>query len=207
MKNKFKITFYIIILSNILFGQIYERNLSPIYKSFILPGWGELDLKNEKRSKQFFIQEASIWLSFFGLKYVSNTYESSYKAFAALHASTDLENKPFQYRVDIGDYNTYDEFIDSKRRNRQTDLIWPENLGYEWQWDTESNRKEYDDMRIISGIAKKYSKFAIGAMIANRIISAIDVLYIQNVQNRAKLRSSISNINASSIEYTVYLSF
>tara|TARA_A100001011_G_C14212585_1_gene800593 strand:- start:238 stop:861 length:624 start_codon:yes stop_codon:yes gene_type:complete len=207
LKNKFKITFYIIILSNILFGQIYERNLSPIYKSFILPGWGELDLKNEKRSKQFFIQEASIWLSFFGLKYVSNTYESSYKAFAALHASTDLENKPFQYRVDIGDYNTYDEFIDSKRRNRQTDLIWPENLGYEWQWDTESNRKEYDDMRIISGIAKKYSKFAIGAMIANRIISAIDVLYIQNVQNRAKLRSSISNINASSIEYTVYLSF
>ncbi len=207
MKNKFKITFYIIILSNILFGQIYERNLSPIYKSFILPGWGELDLKNEKRSKQFFIQEASIWLSFFGLKYVSNTYESSYKAFAALHASTDLENKPFQYRVDIGDYNTYDEFIDSKRRNRQTDLIWPENLGYEWQWDSESNRKEYDDMRIISGIAKKYSKFAIGAMIANRIISAIDVLYIQNVQNRAKLRSSISNINASSIEYTVYLSF
>ena len=207
MKNKFKITFYVIILSNIIFGQIYERNFSPIYKSLILPGWGELDLKNEKRSKQFFIQEASIWLSFFGLKYISNTYESSYKAFAALHASTDLENKPFQYRVDIGDYNTYNEFIDSKRRNRQTDLIWPENLGYEWEWDSESNRKEYDDMRIISGIAKKYSKFAIGAMIANRIISAIDVLYIQNVQNRGKLRSSISNINASSIEYTVYLSF
>ena len=79
-------------------------------------------------------------------------------------------------------------------------------MGYEWQWDSESNRKEYDDMRIISGIAKKYSKFAIGAMIANRIISAIDVLYIQNVQHRGKLRSSISNINASSIEYTVYLS-
>ena len=207
MKNKFITTFYIILLSNILFGQIYERDFSPIYKSIILPGWGELDLKNDKRSKQFLIQEASIWISFFGLKYISNTYESSYKAFAALHASTDLENKPFQYRVDIGDYNTYDEFIDSKRRNRQTDLIWPENLGYEWEWDSESNRKEYDDMRIISGIAKKYSKFAIGAMIANRIISAIDVLYIQNVQKRGKLRSSISNINVSSIEYTVYLSF
>ena len=207
MKNKFKITFYIILLSNTLFGQNYEIDFSPIYKSIILPGWGELDLKNDKRSKQFLIQEASIWISFFGLKYISSTYESSYKAFAALHASTDLENKPFQYRVDIGDYNTYDEFIDSKRRNRQTDLIWPEDLGYEWQWDSELNRKEYDDMRIISGIAKKYSKFAIGAMIANRIISAIDVLYIQNVQNRGKLRSSISNINASSIEYTVYLSF
>jgi len=207
LKNKFKITFYVIILSNVLFGQVYDRNFSPIYKSLILPGWGELDFKNEKRSKQFLIQEASIWLSFFGLKYISNTYESSYKAFAALHASTDLENKPFQYRVDIGDYNTYDEFIDSKRRNRQTDLIWPENLGYEWEWDSESNRKKYDDMRIVSGIAKKYSKFAIGAMIANRIISAIDVLYIQNVEQRQKLRSSISTINTSSIEYTIYLSF
>ena len=54
---------------------------------------------------------------------------------------------------------------------------------------------------------EKKAKFAIGAMIANRIISAIDVLYIQNVQNRGNHRSSISNINASSIEYTVYLSF
>ena len=207
MINQFKIIISILILLNVVFCQINDRNLIPVYKSLILPGWGELDLKNNQRSKQFLIQESSIWIVFLGLRYISNSYESSYKAFAALHASTDLNNKPFQYRVDIGDYNTYDEFIEFKKRNRQTDQIWPEGLGYEWSWDSEENRQEYDQMRIVSGLSKKYSKFAVGAMIANRILSAIDVLYIQNISKRNQLSSSISSFNQSSIEYSIYFSF
>ena len=114
MINQFKIIISILILLNVVFCQINDRNLIPVYKSLILPGWGELDLKNNQRSKQFLIQESSIWIVFLGLRYISNSYESSYKAFASLHAETDLNNKPFQYRVDIGDYNTYDEFIEFK---------------------------------------------------------------------------------------------
>ena len=80
-------------------------------------------------------------------------------------------------------------------------------MGYEWSWDSEENREEYDQMRIVSGLSKKYSKFAVGAMIANRIVSAIDVLYIQNISKRNQLSSSISSFNQSSIEYSIYFSF
>ena len=205
---KFKI---IIIIVNILFicllGQLKNQSIQPILKSVILPGWGELALDNQKRSNQFFIQETSIWISFIGLQYITTSYESDYKAFASLHAGVDMTNKSYQYSVDIGDYNTYEEFLVAKQRNRQPDQIWPEGYGYEWSWDSENNRKDYDHMRIVSGLAKKYSKFAVGAMIANRIISAIDVLYLQNLKNRYHIGGSISKLESNNIEYSINFIF
>ncbi len=62
-------------------------------------------------------------------------------------------------------------------------------------------------MRIVSGIAKKYSKFAVGAMIANRIVSAIDVLYLQNLNSRYKVGSSISKLELNYVEYSFNIKF
>ena len=62
-------------------------------------------------------------------------------------------------------------------------------------------------MRIISGLAKKYSKFAIAAMIANRIVSTIDVLYLQNLNKRYRIGSSISKLETNNIEYTLKIIF
>ena len=62
-------------------------------------------------------------------------------------------------------------------------------------------------MRIISGIAKKYSKFAIAAMIANRIVSTIDVLYLQSLNKRYKLGSSITKLDYNNIEYSFKINF
>jgi hypothetical protein len=204
MKNKFII---INILFSFLICQVKAEYTNPVLKSAILPGWGELDLNNKKRSNQFFIQEASIWITYFSLQYVSNSYESDYRAFASLHAGVDMIDKSYQYSVDIGDYNTYEEFIDAKSRNRQSDQIWPEGYGYEWSWDSEENRKDYDQMRIISGVAKKYSKFAVGAMIANRIISVIDVLYLKNLSTRYQVYSSVSKLDSQNIEYSFKIIF
>ena len=99
----------VLVFFSCLFSQIDIKSIPPILKSAILPGWGELDLESKKKSNQFFIQEASIWVAFLGLKNVSASYESDYRAFATLHAETDMRNKPYQYSVDIGDYNTYEE--------------------------------------------------------------------------------------------------
>ena len=206
MSNNKKIIIILVLVCG-LFGQLGIDSMSPILKSAILPGWGELDLDNQKRSTQFFIQEASIWIVYLGLNSISKSYMSDYRAFATLHAGIDMRNKPYQYSVDIGDYNTYEEFVEAKKRNRQADQIWPENFGYEWSWDSNNNRQEYDNMRIISGIAKKYSKFAIAAMIANRIVSTIDILYLQNINKRYKIGSSISKLEINHIEYSFIINF
>ena len=82
-----------------------------------------------------------------------------------------------------------------------------EKRKYEWSWDSEENRKDYDQMRIISGVAKKYSKFAVGGMIANRIISVIDVLYLKNLSTRYQVYSSVSKLDSQNIEYSFKIIF
>ena len=61
---KYKIIL-ITLFFNCILAQIKNETFSLTFKSAILPGWGELELKNIKRSNQFFIQEGIIWISFF----------------------------------------------------------------------------------------------------------------------------------------------
>ena len=47
----------------------------------------------------------------------------------------------------------------------------------------------------------------LAAMIVNRIVSTIDVLYLQNFNKRYKIGSSISILEANNIEYTFKINF
>ncbi len=202
-----KIKYFIPILLVLLTAQQGQCRVHPVVKSVIIPGWGELASGNQNRAKQFFIQEAGIWLTFLGMKSASNWFESDFRAFASLHAGVDMSNKSLQYATDIGDYNTYDEFVAVKLRNRQINDIWPEGLGYEWEWDSESNRRKFDKIRINRGLADKYATFAIGGMVAHRLISMIDVLYLESKKRRYKLGSGFRRDQTGSMHFSVTLNF
>lgn len=199
-----KIVSILIVISTLQLG--YGK-IHPVIKSIIIPGWGELESGNKKRANQFFLQEAGIWLSFLGMKSASAWYEADFRAYASLHADVDMSNKSLQYATDIGDYNNYYEFVEVKKRNRQINDIWPEDLGYEWEWDSESNRRKFDKIRIHSGLADKYATFAIGGMVAHRLISMIDVLYLESKKRRYKIGSGFRRDNTGSMQFSVTLQF
>ena len=71
----------------------------PKLHSLMLPGWGELDLGEVNRAEWFFIQEAALWLVYFGATKSSNWYESDYLAFAEIHAGVDMQGKNYLYAV------------------------------------------------------------------------------------------------------------
>ncbi len=198
--------FYILLVCGVIFN-IGWGNIHPIIKSAILPGWGELELGNNKRANQFFIQETGILLSFIVLKTASQWYEADFRAFASLHAGVDMSTKTLAYATDIGDYNSYNEFVEAKIRNRQINEIWPEGHGYEWNWDSGSNRRKFDKMRIMSGVTDKYATFAIGGMIAHRIISMIDVLYLQGKKNRLEFGSEFSRDKMGGMKFSLIFQF
>ena len=155
----------------------------------------------------FFIQETGILLSFIGLKTTSQWYEADFRAFASLHAGVDMSTKTLTYATDIGDYNTYNEFVEAKIRTRQINEIWPEGYGYEWNWDSESNRRKFDNMRIMSGLTNKYATFAIGGLIAHRIISMIDVLYLHGKKNRLEFGSAFSRDKMGGMKFSLVFQF
>ncbi|MAJ44562.1 MAG: hypothetical protein CMF96_07445 [Candidatus Marinimicrobia bacterium] len=152
-----------------------------IIKSLILPGWGQLSENQSNSAKKFFIQEGVMWFSFFGSIWTSDYYEQSYLTFAKENAEIDLRGLDLQMAVDVGNYSNLIEYNDNKQRRRQFNLVLDENdINNHWQWNSDANREKFKNMRINSGLSKKFSSFMIAGLIGHRIISGIHVKYIQN---------------------------
>ena len=168
----------IFICSACLSAQI-SGNAKTKLQSLVLPGWGEQSLGESKRAQGFFLRETALWMIYLGGKKTANWYESDYKAFAELHSDVDMEEKDYLFAVNLGHYDSFEEYNDSKERKRLVADKYEEENGFEWQWDDKANRIKFDKMRIHSGSYRKYAKFAVGGLVLHRLISLFDVIYLE----------------------------
>ncbi len=198
-----KILLCIVVLTSLLSAQMSSSAKSKL-QSLILPGMGELNMGHEKRARSFFIREAAIWLVCIGGTKVSNWYETDYLAFAALHAGIDMDGKDYIFAVNMGHYNSFTEYNETKSRQRQVHDIYPEGQGNEWQWDNKKNRVHFDKLRIQSVTYKKYASFAIGGLILHRLISLIDVIYLERRYPDLGLTPQLST-NAGNLQFNIQL--
>ena len=184
-----KIVLYLVFLSFLL----SDSNLGLInpIKSLALPGWGESEIGQKNRAKTFFITEAGIWLIYFASKKSSDLYQNDYRSFASLHADVNMNDKDYLFSVNIGHYDSLDEYNDTKERQRLVNDKYNEGEGFNWVWDNTENRIKYDEMRMKSVLYNKNAKFAIGGLVLNRLISFFDVVYLE----RTKLNLSVNTSN------------
>ena len=174
-------TFLIILLNTaVLYGQ--SLKLHPMAKSALMPGWGESAQGKYLRARVFRISELFLWTSCVGAYAFSRYERSSYEAFAAEHAGINSEDKNHQYWVDIGNYQNITLFNEEHLRFREPEDIYRAGTGFDWAWDTDSNRKKFEDMRIHSDGLALTGKFLIGAVVLNHIVSAIDALYLTRLE-------------------------
>ena len=182
-------TFLIILINTaVLYGQ--SLKLHPVAKSALMPGWGESAQGKYLRARVFRISELFLWTSCVGAYAFSRYERSSYEAFAAEHAGINSEGKNHQYWVDVGNYQNITLFNEEHLRFREPGDIYSTGAGYDWAWDTESNRKKFENMRINSDGLAKTGEFLIGAIVLNHIVSAIDALYLVRSQ---RIQSIILN--------------
>jgi len=193
-----KITFIIIMMSIVFSG--------PRSKSLLLPGWGELSLAQNSRGQKLLVADIILWLTVFNGKKLSKNYESDYRAFASEHAGVDWNHTDYLFAVDIGYYDALSDYNSEKARQRSLEIetdpngdlirenghsIYPENGDFDWQWDATNNRQSYKDMRISSANWDKYANFAIAGLIVNRVISVIDVMYLEKTGKSIPIQSQI----------------
>ena len=198
-----KILLCIVVLNSLLSAQMSSSTKSKL-QSLILPGMGELNMGHKNRARSFFIREAAIWLVCIGGTKVSNWYGSDYRAFAALHARIDMDGKDYIFAVNMGHYNSFTEYNETKARKRQMHKIYAEGQGNEWQWDNNKNRIHFDKLRIQSVTYEKYTRFAIGGLILHRLISLIDVIYLERRYPDLSLTPQLST-NAGNIQFNIQL--
>ena len=173
----------IIIIISFFISSIMGNNytISPVVKSFIMPGWGEKALDNSKRSRLFSNIEISLWTVCMSSYTFSYHQMLKYKSFAVEHAGISSGGRDKKYWVDIGNYNSnYDYDAEHLRMRDGEESKWDLQP---WEWNRAGNRKKFEKMRIDSDKLYFASRFLIGGIILNHIVSGIHSLYLSRNQN------------------------
>jgi hypothetical protein len=159
---------------NIIQNQNFEKKSAglAILYSLLLPGMGELYAGNYSSGQYFTIADGVIWSTLAGISVYGNSKEKDYRAFAQSFGGANLNNKDDEYFANIGIYENIDQYNREKELNRQFDEVYNVESHY-WSWDGTDERREYRNLWSSSESAKNNLRFAVGALVLNRIVSAI----------------------------------
>jgi len=170
----FKKTIIALLFSGILLSK--TPRIHPVVRSAILPGWGETTLGNTKRAKIFTLTEVTLWTACLGVYTFSYHQALVYESFASEHAGVDVNGKNHKYWVDIGNYIDLEHHNAEHLRWRKMDELYDQ--GDVWVWDSASNMKKFEAMRINSDLLAKRGMDILVAVAVNHIVSSIDALYL-----------------------------
>ncbi|NLP11892.1 hypothetical protein GX408_15940 [bacterium] len=154
------------------------------FLSLLVPGLGEYYAGRTRRAQLFFGAEIALWLSYAGFKTYETWRIEDYRGYAAEYAGVNLEGKNNTYFIDIGNYNHIDEYNQAKLRQRYLDAYYRDVAGYYWSWPDEAHRMKYKNLRLSAEKAGQHALFAIGAVVANHLFSAIDAVWSVHQYNK-----------------------
>ena len=211
------ILIFLIIFSTLFAGENTGRKY--FFRSLLIPGWGELSQKNSS-GYIFLTSELLFWFSrYYFLEEADLKDKASFNyavKFAHIDSNTDYSNEYFFHlkRYDSSGYETggYNAYIVELAKNlypedpeAQTAYINANAYSdeYFWQWDDDDKQHEYAILRKRIIQYNDYAKTFVGAILANRLISAINSLRINSKLKRLQAGIEFnSNMNPMvSIKY------
>ena len=155
--------------------------------SLLLPGSGQWAMGRPNAGKIYLGVDVTLWLGYLGMNRHTATLQRDLETYAALHAGVNTANKNDQYWIDVGSASSIYQFNEEKLRERDLEALYPEGSSYDWVWDEEESRVDYVEKRFDRLDWKRYTNWMIGALVLNRIISAVDVFrLIQKDKNSAE---------------------
>ena len=160
-----------------------KNNGIAIMLSALLPGMGELYAGSYSSGKYFTIADAVLWGGLIGVNAYANNQEDNYRAFAVANGGVNLTGKNDKYFADVGNYMDVYEYNHIMELDRNFSAVYNESTHY-WKWDSQSERREYRDMWKASENASNSTRFIVGALILNRIASAINAIRLVNKYNK-----------------------
>lgn len=184
--------------------------LAIIY-SLILPGMGELYAESYSSGKYFTIADGILWGTFAGLNVYGNNQKDNYIAFAKINAGINLEGKESDFIANVGIYNSSEEYNRVQELNRNFERTYNSPNQF-WKWQSNDFRKEFRNMWSSSESAFNNVRFVAGALVLNRLISAINAVrlvsaYNKNLQNEISWNLYFNVENKITLPQTLTLNF
>ncbi len=156
-----------------------------IVYSLLLPGMGHLYADDFSTGKYYFIGETGLWITYAGFRFRATWLRGDARSYALQHADAVFDGKDDQFAIDIGNYNSLQDYNEAKLRNREDEKVYETSRAFAWQWDSDANRLIYRDLRIRSDEVLRNSQFVIAAMVLNRLIAAFSAARSVSAYNRA----------------------
>lgn len=149
----------------------------------ILPGMGELYANGYDSGKYFTIADAGLWSVFTGYTIYGDWKRDNYIAFAKSNAGINLSEMESDFIANVSIYLSIDDYNRAKELNREFKNTYNKNL-YNWSWNSNDKRKEFRDMWSSSENAYNKVRFVVGAIVLNRVVSAINAVRLVSAYNK-----------------------
>jgi hypothetical protein len=178
---------------DINFGSAAVNKKSPglaaIY-SLLLPGMGELYAGSYSSGKYFTAAEGALWGIFIGMDTYSNWLTNNYKAYAATTAGVNNANKSSGYYTTIANYESITEYNNDMSLEGNFGSMMNPQTAY-WNWPSTTARENYRSLWVESQNETNDLNFVVGALILNRVISAINAVRLVTAFNKG-LKTDLS---------------
>lgn len=170
-----------------------------ILYSMLLPGMGELYAGDYSSGLYFTIADAVFWGGVAGFNIYGNWQEDNYKSFAQSNGGADVAGKDEDYFSNIGLYVDIHEYNEIQKLSRNFDEIYDVETHY-WDWKSNDQRSEYRSMWTSSESAFNNVRFAVGALLVNRVVSVINAVRLVNAHNN-KVENMEWNVSVGMTNY------
>ena len=153
--------------------------------SLVLPGLGDLYAENFGTGKYFMGTDAGLWLTYGGIRVYGQWLKDDAKTLAVQSASANFDGKDDKFEVNLGNFADVLSYNDAKLRNREYELLYDPKSNFAWQWSSDADRLHYKDQRNRGEGTLRNSQFVLGALVLNRVISAISAARSVSAYNRS----------------------
>jgi hypothetical protein len=150
-----------------------NQALAVVY-SLLVPGTGELYADRFDNGRYSLVAEAALWLTYASFQQYGNWLQGDARSFASAHAGATPSGKDDQFYVNLGNFSNMYDYNDKKLHDRNISEIYDPSQGYFWNWDSDRSRQRFRSLRISSDKVLNNSRFVIGAIVVNHILSALN---------------------------------
>ncbi|MFO7448415.1 MAG: hypothetical protein R6W90_18805 [Ignavibacteriaceae bacterium] len=170
--------------------------LAIIY-SLLLPGMGELYAESYSTGKYFTIAEGALWGVYIGMNTYGNWQKDKYISYAASNGGVNTTGKNDEYYNSIGQYENINEYNHQMSLDREFRKILDEDT-HSWQW-AEEDRRSYRNMWVTSEEAFNNLRFVVGALLLNRLASAVNAVRLVSAYNKRAAAEMSWNVSVGVI--------
>lgn len=170
-----------------------------ILYSLLLPGMGELYAESYNSGIYFTIAEGVLWGTYIGMDTYANWQKNRYESYAISGAGINPDGKDKDFYSRISLYSNIDQYNNEKALERKFDEMYDPQQ-YFWKWNSTEERRMYREMWLSSEQTFNDIRFVIGAMLLNRLASAVNAVRMVSKYN-SRLEEQSWNVSIGTFSH------